>query len=185
MELTMQTVSLARVLSGNPFADHPQLRTIWEDRGWADHVEADTLSDLAKGDADPASNRVFLVCDQSGAVVGITGFYLLPKRQIGLRWHGIVPEWRGRGYSKLAFLQVCRIARETTNALDVAEYVEMADPKAESLIDHFKALGFKTYREPADCATYPSELALPSGSGNWLEMLASLRPARVVGKFVF
>lgn len=180
----MLSITLERVHAGNPFADHPQLRTIWG-RGWAGHVEADTVADLDKGAADPAGNRVLLVRDEKSSVIGITGFYLLPRRLIGLRWHGITPEQRGRGYSKQAFQQVCKLAKDTTNALGVGEYVEMADPKAPDLIRHFTALGFSAAGEPADCSTFPSETALPPGSGDWLEMLVSLYPAHVVGKFVY
>lgn len=179
----MPTITLEHVHAGNPFADHPQLRTIW-DRAWASHVEADTISDLDKGETDPARNRVLLVRDEKSQVIGITGFYLLPRRLVGLRWHGITPEHRGLGYSKQAFQQVCKLAKDTTNALGVAEYVEMADPKAQDLIRHFTALGFKASGEPADCATFPSETAFPPDSGDWLEMLVSLYPARVIGKFV-
>lgn len=181
---TMPSITLERVHAGNPFADHPQLRTIW-DREWASHVEADTIADLDKGEKNPGRNRVLLVRDENSQVIGITGFYLMPRRLVGLRWHGITPDHRGRGYSKLAFQQVRQLASETTNALGVAEYVEMSDQKAPDLIRHFTALGFKASGEPADCAAFPSETALPPGSGAWLEMLFSLYPAHVVGKFVY
>lgn len=180
----MSSITLERVHTGNPFADHPQLRTIW-DREWASHVETDTIADLEKGEADPARNRVLLVCDEKTQVIGITGFYLMPRRLVGLRWHGITPDRRGRGYSKLAFQKVRQLASETTNALGVAEYVEMSDPKAKDLIRHFTALGFTAAGEPADYSSFPSEIALPHGSGDWLEMLVSLYPAHVVGKFVY
>ena len=180
----MSSITLERVPAGNPFADYPQLRTIW-DREWAAHVEADTVADLDKGADDPAGNRVLLVRDEQSSVIGITGFYLLPRRLVGLRWHGIIPDQRGRGYSKQAFEQVCKLAKDTTNALAVGEYIEMADPKAQDLIRHFTALGFSPAGEPADCSTFPRETALPLGSGYWLEMLASLYPAHADGKFVF
>jgi hypothetical protein len=72
--MTNSVIRLEAIHRGNPFADHPQLRTIF-DAERSRHVEADTLADLALGvTRDPHRNRVYLARDDTENVVGIMGF---------------------------------------------------------------------------------------------------------------
>lgn len=168
-------LEIRRVTAGNPFVEYPQLRSIWHS-GLHAHIEADTVSDLAGGMVDMARNHVFLVLAE-GQVVGITGFYVLAPWQVGLRWHGIVPEARGLGYSLGAFRLLCS---EVTNAFHearvIVELVEMSDEKAPQLIQHFRALGFQPLGIPRDAMQFPASTALPVDSGNWQEMVCRIRP---------
>src|ERR1700693_6321738 len=106
-------IKLQRVESGNPFEQHPCLRSVFP-VDLAAYVEADTVADIAAA-VDPHHNHVFLVLDSGHQVVGLTGFFVPEaddgRTYLGLRWHGIVPEHRSRGYSLAAFKEVVELAR--------------------------------------------------------------------------
>lgn len=182
-------IKLRRCLQGNPFTDHPALREIFGERSV--HVEADTLADLNLGDADPHKNRVFLI-ELDSVVVGITGFFQPDAgdaTSIALRWHGVIPTHRGRGYSEAAFEAVRQLAiQENPEAKRIVELVPMADPvKSDRLLRHFRALGFHPAGLIKDATEFPASTALPQGSGRWQVMHHHLlAPTRkFVGKFIF
>lgn len=189
------TLALSRVTAGNPFAEFPLLRTIFAGERAA-HVEADTLNDLAKGNADLFRNQIYLIRDADGTVVGLTGLFC-PYGDRGsrheiltLRWHGIVPAYRGRGYSTAAFHAICNTARQTFPAAhSLVELVPMADTaKGDKLVRYFGALGFETDGPARDATEFPPSAALPLDSGDWRAMRFALRPPeqhRFVGKFLF
>jgi len=174
--------TLERVLSGNPFEQHRVLRAIFPgDR--AQHVEQDTLTDLAKGAADLYGNHIYMIRDESGEVVGITGFFKPgvgngPVDTLALRWHGIAPVYRGRGLSERAFTAVCEEAsRVHPLAERLIELVPLADPdNARTLIGYFEKLGFRKDGPARDASTFPDAVALPMESGNWQGMVFELRP---------
>jgi GNAT superfamily N-acetyltransferase len=170
-------VTLSRITAGNPFADFPLLRTIFVgDR--AAHVEADTLGDLAKGNAAPFRNQIYLIRDARGAVVGLTGLFCpygdagSRHETLALRWHGIAPEHRGKGYSMAAFHAVCDVARRTFPAAhSLIELVPMADQaNGDKLVRYFGALGFEADGPVRDAAEFPASAALPPDSGGWQPM---------------
>lgn len=188
----MQTLlHLARVETGNPFADHPALREIFGER--SAHVEADTVADLLLGDADPYNNHVFLMMLPDGIAAGITGFFQPDANDVttlALRWHGVVPAYRGRKYSEIAFEAVRQEAIQANPAATrLVELVPMADAlKADRLIRHFRVLRFSPHGGPRDATEFPASAALPPTSGRWQAMHHSLLPApkaRFVGKFLF
>lgn len=175
----MSKISLKGVFSGNPFGDHPELREIWPAQR-SQHVEADTVADLAMGlSADPCRNRVYLVMDGDGRVVGITGFFQPTagdRPMLGLRWHGMVPSARGRGYSEAAIKQLCvHAAYYHPDAAELVEYVPFADEmNGKFLTAHFERCGFVADGPAKDASAYPATLSLPAGSGDWLTMRRSL-----------
>ncbi len=179
-------VSLQRVLTGNPFEQHPVLRTIFAgDRG--QHVEQDTVDDLAKGTADLYRNHVYLICDAGGTVVGITGFFQLgvgsgAHDTLALRWHGVAPAHRGRGLSEQGFAAVCKEALQVhPHAARLVELVPMADAdNANALIAYFERLGFRRDGAERDAKTFPEAAALPGDSGNWQAMVFQLKPKEPV-----
>ena len=174
--------TLERVNSGNPFEAHPVLRTIFAgDRG--KHVEQDTVDDLAKGVADLYGNHIYMIRDEQGEVIGITGFY---KPGVGngavdtlaLRWHGVAPTHRGRGHSEQGFEAVCKEALQVhPHAARLVELVPMADANnAKALIAYFERLGFSKDGLERDAKTFPVAAALPVDSGNWQAMVFRLKP---------
>ena len=169
-------VTLHRVETGSasPFVTHPQLGTIWA-APLQSHLEADTLADLQKAD-DPAQNHIFTLQVGEGAVVGITGFYNIADNTWGLRWHGVIPPFRGLGYSKKAFdLVVTQLKEYQLDAKELVEYVEMASPDAPQLLQHFEKLGFVAQGQPADATTFSKSAALPHVSGLWQSLVYSLK----------
>lgn len=180
-DVTLRAVTAAC----NPFEAYPALRRIWSDERSA-HAEADTVKDLALGiNNDPHLNRVDLIVDRAGEVVGITGFFRpVPgdETRIGLRWHGIVPEHRGKGYSELAVDAVCRVAVcYHPCATEIVEYVPLANcANGDSLRAYFERLGFVADATPQDASNFPAGLSLPVDSGDWLPMRRSLLPEQAI-----
>lgn len=169
--LPLQSLSVERVTSGNPFADYPQLRCIWHD-GLQEHVEADTVSDLLAGQEDKAENIVLLI-RRNDEVIGITGVYSMLNNpdDLGLRWHGIIPSARKTKASAAAFYEVIKIVRlERKTKYRIIECIEMKDPNAGRLISHFLNLGFKCDGLAKDASEFPLECGLPQDSGNWQTM---------------
>lgn len=174
---------MERVFSGNPFETHPALRTIFAgDR--CKHVEQDTVDDLAKGAADLYGNHVYLIRDEQGEVVGITGFFKPglgngPVDTLALRWHGIATAFRGRGLSERGFAAVCKEALHThPRAERLLELVPMAnEASATALVAYFKRLGFRKSGPARDAKTFPEAAALPPESGAWQAMAFQLRPS--------
>ncbi len=74
--------------------------------------------------------------------VGITGWYPVPgtPEVVGLRWHGILPSWRGRGLSRIVLrLLARRLAHLAPEARWICDTVL---PGSEAARRHFEALGF-------------------------------------------
>ncbi|MFC0698278.1 GNAT family N-acetyltransferase [Paraburkholderia humisilvae] len=170
-------VILEGVFSGNPFADYPTLREIFDPERRA-HIEADTLADIALGIHDPYRNHIYVARSDAGDVVGITGFFLLAaeptteRDTISLRWHGVLPAYRGQGYSEAMFEAVRRFAMYCMPEANwFVELVPMADPqKASRVVRHFRRLGFWFDDEPKDARTFSPGAALPADSGLWQTM---------------
>lgn len=173
MLASLSSMTLRRMVSGNPFDEHPQLREIWH-ADLQPHVETDTMKDLALGNADPARNLVYLI-ELDGTVVGITGVYNLGEDTLGLRWHGVVPSARHGGVSAQAFRALVKQARqERPERRCIVEYIEMGDPNAPRLLAHFQQLGFRCEGPVQDATRFPVECALPVDSGDWQAMVFDL-----------
>lgn len=185
------TLHLTRIEAGNPFADHPALREIFGERSV--HVETDTVADLLLGASDPHKNHVYLMTLPESVVVGITGFFQPDTGDattLALRWHGVVPAYRGRRYSEAAFEMVRQEAIQVNPAAQIlVELVPLADAlKADRLMRYFRTLGFRPAGIPRDATEFPSSVALPHTSGRWQAMHHTLTPVpkvRCVGKFLF
>ncbi|MBU9200025.1 hypothetical protein KTD31_01235 [Burkholderia multivorans] len=145
-------IELVDVTRGNPFEEHPQLRTIWpaEFHVIAEEATVDTVvEDMPRGDI----GGLYLVT-KCAQVIGITGFFYVDSiEEPYLRWHGIVPAERGRGYSRLALqLVVARIKAKIPNAKGLIELVpQTLTDYGVGIGRHFAALGFV---ENGDLETY-------------------------------
>lgn len=136
-------ISLIDVTSGNPFEEHPQLCRIWpaEFHVVAEEAtrEAVTL-EMPRGDI----GGLYLIVNV-GEVIGLTGFFYVDGvEELYLRWHGIVPTERGRGYSRLAIqLLVERIKAKLPFAKGLTELVpQTLTAYGIGIGLHFDALGF-------------------------------------------
>jgi GNAT superfamily N-acetyltransferase len=134
-------LSLLPVFSGDPFAAYPQLQSIWPEpllsRARYDTVES--LVDIEEEDF----GAIFLVL--AGAeVIGITGYYFYDDTgiELGLRWHGLLPQWRGAGRSARVIDLLLRYAvPRVPQATTLIELI----PDTEygvALRRHFGKLGF-------------------------------------------
>ena len=134
--LTLQSID-----QGDPFWQYPLLQTIWpEPLGF--RARYDTVASLEAID-DTDFGAVYLIL-LAGDVVGLTGYYLLDDagHQLGLRWHGLVPAQRGRGYSGQIVQQLLALIRQAYPAArGLIELIPDSD-YGVSLKRHFGALGF-------------------------------------------
>lgn len=192
MKIMNSMLRLVRVNSGNPFADHPALLEIFGERSV--HVKADTVADLLLGAADPYKNHVYLMLLDDDTVVGITGFFqpdVNDATTLALRWHGVIPAYRRRRYSEMAFEIVRQEAiKDNPSAQILIEIVPQSDAlEADKLMRYFRTLRFRPVGVPKDATEFPASAALPEySSGKWQVMhhtLAAAPKARFVGKFLF
>jgi N-acetylglutamate synthase-like GNAT family acetyltransferase len=143
------TLKLVKPSDVNPFRQYPELKTIWlpELAKLAEEAIDETFEEVAEY-PDEDIGGIFLI-QQDNKVMGITGFYPTENEsQFFLRWHGLLNEYRGLGYSE-------HIIRA------IAEHIENAYPQAKELIEYmpvideyipiknyFEKLGFKKVGNP-------------------------------------
>ena len=175
------TLSLVPVTGDNPFAEYLQLRTIWPApfQGLAEDAAQEALTGRSWSEVSQAERHtagafeyvafggLFLIV-RSGAVIGITGyFYAGHAVEPYLRWHGLVPSYRGKGHSWLAMgLLITKIKAENPTARGLTELVpQTGTSHGREIAAHFDALGFVPVGAPesyewSDCAWQPYRLEL-------------------------
>lgn len=76
--------------------------------------------------------------------LGITGFYLydkLEQKEVGLSWHGVIPQARKQGLSRQVFNTIIQIAKEVyPNATHIVELIP--EDRLDELAPYFEKLGF-------------------------------------------
>lgn len=90
-----------------------------------------------------------------GKVVGISGWYQQTTTEAGLRWHGVVPEFRNKGFSRIMLDSViCLLPRDVKAIYEVTR-----NPESK---DSFCKCGFTvvtdkdTVRRAEEAAEYPA-----------------------------
>lgn len=126
----------ARSFSDNPFTQYPVLRKIW--KGGANNfnlMAKEATEDYRLNTAE--TGGIFLVIVDS-CLVGITGYFLVDNHAV-MRWHGIIPQHRGKGYNRDIMGCLLSIIRRTNPEVVALHEVTMTiDP-----IESFEKLGFK------------------------------------------
>jgi RimJ/RimL family protein N-acetyltransferase len=140
-------IAIARYEGANPFQDYPQLRSIWpepyrtlSEEGVTEHLEMVPEHDI--GD-------VVLIL-KGDRVVGISGYFPMDTgyRNLGLRWHGIIPSERGQGISRVTLSLVATLARKRfPDSIHLIELVPMND-FGKPVMDYFKRIGFRPEGKP-------------------------------------
>ncbi len=139
--ISARALSLLPVFSGDPFTAYPQLLTIWPEPliNRARHDTAESLIDI---DDDDFGAICLVMAGQQ--VVGITGYYFYNDSgtELGLRWHGLLPHWRGAGRSaeiiNLLLTTIRRCAPQATRLIELVPDTEYG----VALRRHFNKLGF-------------------------------------------
>ena len=133
-------ISLTDIRDGNPFSRHPQLRTIWPAHFTAIAEEAaqEAIGHMPYGDV----GGLYLV-KLGDQVIGITGyFFCVSEFEPFLRWHGIIPAQRGKGFSRAAMqLLVEKVKANVPAARGLTELVPQNED-GPGIAAHFARLGF-------------------------------------------
>lgn len=137
----------------NPFQEYPELRGIWADRLLSQLAEEGAIEAIEIS-AECEIGGIFLI-RRDDELIGITGFFpyvgYISKaarhktsiHEIGLRWHGILPAFRGMGYSTIALSLVAAEAKKRyPEAITMVEIVPQ-DHNATNIERHFVKIGFK------------------------------------------
>ncbi|MFL9611166.1 GNAT family N-acetyltransferase [Methylobacillus sp. Pita2] len=144
-------IQLHKVAGENPFIYHPELATIWPEPLNAFAWEA-TEETLALNGAD--GSEIFLIA-VDGAVAGITGYMpyfeasepgtpvtRMSVSKVCLRWHGVLPRYRGQGISKLVIRQMTEFGQAAfPNATQFIELVPN-NTLGVATAAYFSGLGF-------------------------------------------
>ncbi len=134
----------------------PVLRTIWRD----------DLADLAamhtrQWETDDDESGAILIASIAGVIVGITGWYRMSTRDAGLRWHGIVPGERNKGYSRQMIDLVCQtLPRKIRHVYEVTR-----NPASR---DAFCRCGFEVMTDPKIIQRAVDDAQYDISAGGWV-----------------
>lgn len=92
-------IQLKRIVSDQFFEQHPEILGIWPP-SHAKIVQEAVTENLQQAEFTDIGGIYALMLE--GKAIGITGYYPFADdfKESGLRWHGILNEYRGVGYSK-------------------------------------------------------------------------------------
>ena len=134
----------------------PVLRSIWR---------AD-LADLAamhtqQWETDDDESGAILIASVAGAIVGLTGWYRMSTRDAGLRWHGVVPAERNKGYSRQMIDLVCQsLPRKIRHVYEVTR-----NPASR---DAFCRCGFAVMTDPKIIRRAVEDAEYDIGAEGWV-----------------
>jgi RimJ/RimL family protein N-acetyltransferase len=117
------------------------IHTIWSNVLHSHHA-ADAAADWLRSDRTDGVVYAIVLDNQ---IIGITGWYDLgtcdTALAAGMRWHGILPQYRGHGYSRVA---LALLVQSLPNEISVL----YNNTNSESSCEHFLKCGFTiTYAE--------------------------------------
>lgn len=144
----IQLIPLEYLSQHAPVVDE-LIRRIWPHR-------ADTIIEMFRAEAvAPETDHPYLIlCNRD--FIGITGFYRYDETAVGLCWHGVVPEMRKQGLSRLAFDDVRLLASvRYPDAVDIVELIPSDRDRA--LTRYFEKLGFRASDELVQFEWLPAE----------------------------
>lgn len=126
----------------NPFFAYPALKAIWPPLSQAIAEEATEETLAAEEDG------IFLI-KKDNQVIGMSGYFIIDNpEEAYLRWHGIIPSERQKGYSKEALTLILQeVQKDIPEAKRLVELVPVTEYSGY-LIEHFERLGFKPRGTP-------------------------------------
>lgn len=145
----MLNVSLLKVVDGNPFLEFTQLQNIWPEPYLSIAMEA-IIEDLRDQNIRDIGEIFLIVRNQN--IIGISGYFpwvdentdgkTVQPNAIGLRWHGLIEEFRGSNLSKDVIKLVLESAlHKYPQVTTLIELVPLTQ-YGHKLIPHFEKLGF-------------------------------------------
>lgn len=162
LNIVFKPINPAKV---NPFTKYPQLKSIWlpELAQIAEQAYDEEALSL-KHDPHYPSGEAFLIYHQTGKsshtqkLIGITGYFSLDSdyTRFSLRWHGLFPEYQGKGISRTVIKTMCdRIQSLYPQSESIMEFMPII-PEYEKTSEYFTKLGFvkKGGAEDVDWSTY-------------------------------
>lgn len=153
----MNQITLEKIVTGNPFHDYPQLKSIWPEPYLSIATEA-VLDDI-KIQNQVDIGEIFLI-KKNDSVIGITGYFHWDtetskdnsgfSNAVGLRWHGIVDEYRGERISKEAISLVLHSVISKYPSIETLIELVPVNPYGNKLRPHFEHLGFVPIGNPEE-----------------------------------
>ena len=161
----MTTISLTRLDSDRGLLE--LARSIW-----SEEMAILMLDHTRVWLARPVDGEVLLLTGEDGAALGITGWYTVPDHPdiVGLRWHGVLPEWRGSGIATAAL----GLLAERLSNLDRPPALMFETPMSSKAARYFQGIGF-TLADPALEGTLLAIAEMPDGATVLTASLAMLR----------
>lgn len=137
------SVSL-KLCTTNPFIDHPQLKNIWPE--FSSNIAQE---EIAKS-IEKQEKGLYLILYEDKPV-GITGYFDLEYPEgayWGLRWHGILSEFRGKGISEKAlYITALELKKHQPEVYGLVEYIPHTEYSGY-IFKYFERLGFEPLAEP-------------------------------------
>lgn len=138
----------------NPFLDYPHFKDIWTEIS-SKVAQEYTAESIGKGEDG------LYVIFADDVPVGITGFFDIdyPEDKFwGLRWHGIIPEYRGQGIAEMAiYITAQELQRLHPQVENLVEYIPHSDYSGY-IFKFFEKLGFEALAEPETVDWTPYQL---------------------------
>ncbi len=129
----------------------PEIHSIWRPQAVSEAI----FYTKAYARGEYRTGEIFFITVDKKRV-GMTGYFL--KENIsdtaGLRWHGIVPSMRNKGYS----LEAIRLVAERVISREPAiKYLSESVPlDRPEILEYFKKIGFSEWNDPEKAIDYTS-----------------------------
>ncbi len=130
-------------LEMNPFVTYPFLKDIWMPELASIAFEAYEEEAIEMKENIPSlSGEAFLIC-LGKEIIGLTGYFPLDDtdEKVALRWHGILPHYQGRGFSKAA-IEYVKSRLETQPKINTLVEFMPVISEYEPISKYFLKLGF-------------------------------------------
>lgn len=128
---------------------------------WRDDLAAIAAMHTRQWESDENESGAILTASVAGVIVGMTGWYRMSKAAAGLRWHGIIPSERNKGYSRQMIDLVCEtLPRKIRHVYEVTR-----NPASR---DAFCRCGFDAMTDPNIIQHAIEEADYDSGASGWV-----------------
>ena len=160
-----QPIPAAGVIALTPWHRHPP-QTLFEFAPILRSIWRADLADIAamhtrQWEIDPDESGKIFVASVEGAIVGITGWYRMSASEAGLRWHGVIPDERNKGYSRQMVDLVCRAMPKKIRHL----YEVTRNPHSR---DAFCRCGFEVVTDPEIIRRTVEDAEYDIGADGWV-----------------